>query len=173
MPAIVPNLLRTGTPHAEHAPSGEGPCGQEGQSQDTGYSPANRSTSRKYRARSQRRPRPRRPAYVYGRQARTQGFSTLLHKPSKAAKPGEIPWNDFLHAVDVMGFGIKKLYGSVWQNSPTELDVERAIQFHEPHPIPKIAFRMMKRFGRRLARALDGMGICLSWGVMYGVNRAR
>lgn len=74
-------------------------------------------------------------------------FSTLFYKPSKAAQPGEVPWNDFLHAMSVTGFGIEKLYGSAWQFTPSKLDVERTIQFHEPHPIPKIPFRMMRRYG--------------------------
>lgn len=33
-----------------------------------------------------------------------------------------------------VGFSAQKLYGSVWQFSSREDDVQRSIQFHEPHP---------------------------------------
>ncbi|PGH35131.1 hypothetical protein GX50_02053 [[Emmonsia] crescens] len=80
-------------------------------------------------------------------------FSTLFHTPSEADQPGEIPWSDFLHAMVSAGFGPVKLYGSVWQFTPTKLDVSRSIQFHEPHPRNKIPFKVARRFGRRLNRA--------------------
>ncbi|PGH00959.1 hypothetical protein GX51_05508 [Blastomyces parvus] len=80
-------------------------------------------------------------------------FSTLFHDPSREDQPGEIPWSDFLHAMVSTGFGPAKLYGSVWQFTPTKLDVLRSIQFHEPHPRSKIPFRVARRFGRRLNRA--------------------
>lgn len=68
---------------------------------------------------------------------------------SRAKSHGTI----FLHAMSVTGFGIEQLYGSAWQFTLSKLDVERTIQFHEPHPIPKIPFRIMRQCGRRLARA--------------------
>jgi hypothetical protein len=80
-------------------------------------------------------------------------FSILFHTPSQSDQPGEIPWPDFLHAMVATGFEPSKLYGSVWQFTPTKLDVERSIQFHEPHPRGKIPFRSARRFGRRLSRA--------------------
>ncbi|KAF7118920.1 hypothetical protein CNMCM5793_008556 [Aspergillus hiratsukae] len=80
-------------------------------------------------------------------------FSTLFYQPSQNAQPGEIPWNDFLHAMGSTAFTVEKLYGSVWQFTPRNLDVERSIQFHEPHPIAKIPFRIARRIGRRLNRA--------------------
>ncbi|KAF9536587.1 hypothetical protein EC957_010366 [Mortierella hygrophila] len=85
-------------------------------------------------------------------------FSTLFYKPSNIAQPGEIPWNDFLHAMSVSGFAIEKLYGSVWHFMPSKLDVERSIQFHEPHPTSKIPFKTARRFGRRLFRAYGWRG---------------
>ncbi|KAG0272108.1 hypothetical protein BGZ95_012158 [Linnemannia exigua] len=85
-------------------------------------------------------------------------FSTLFYKPSSSAQPGEIPWNDFLHAMSVTGFAIEKLYGSVWHFMPSNLDVERSIQFHEPHPTSKIPFKTARRFGRRLFRAYGWRG---------------
>jgi hypothetical protein len=85
-------------------------------------------------------------------------FSTLFYKPSSSAQPGEIPWNDFLHAMTTTGFAIEKLYGSVWHFMPSKLDVERSIQFHEPHPTSKIPFKTARRFGRRLFRAYGWRG---------------
>lgn len=80
-------------------------------------------------------------------------FRTLFYTPSASATPGEVPWTDFLHAMSSVGFLIEKLYGSVWQFQPTKLDVERGIQFHEPHPKGKIPYRHARRHGRRLQRA--------------------
>jgi hypothetical protein len=85
-------------------------------------------------------------------------FSTLFYKPSRTSQPGEVPWNDFLHAMRAAGFAVEKLYGSVWQFTPSTLDVERSIQFHEPHPSGKIAFRTARRIGRRLWRAYGWNG---------------
>ncbi|XEV01755.1 hypothetical protein FSHL1_007042 [Fusarium sambucinum] len=79
-------------------------------------------------------------------------FRTLFFNPEVTSTPGEIPWNDFLHAMGSTGFQIGKLYGSVWQFQPTNLDVERGIHFHEPHPKGKIDFKIARRQGRRLAR---------------------
>jgi hypothetical protein len=85
-------------------------------------------------------------------------FSTLFYQPSQTAQPGEIPWNDFLHAMCTTAFTVEKLYGSVWQFTPRNLDVERSIQFHEPHPIAKIPFLVARRIGRRLNRAYGWHG---------------
>lgn len=80
-------------------------------------------------------------------------FSALFYTPSQPSQPGEVIWADFLHAMISTGFAPEKLYGSVWQFTPTELDVERSIQFHEPHPSGKIPFVVARRHGRRLNRA--------------------
>ncbi|KAK5170245.1 uncharacterized protein LTR77_004831 [Saxophila tyrrhenica] len=85
-------------------------------------------------------------------------FRTLFYTPSLSATPGEVPWTDFLHALASTGFKPEKLYGSVWQFQPTNLDVERSIQFHEPHPNPKLPYRTVRRFGRRLERAYGWFG---------------
>lgn len=87
-----------------------------------------------------------------------KAFHTLSFWPSHTAQPGEAPWNDFLHAMESAGFACEKLYGSVWQFTPSSLDVERSIQFHEPHPAGKIPFRRVRRFGRRLNRAYGWRG---------------
>ncbi|KAG0023392.1 hypothetical protein BGZ82_010754 [Podila clonocystis] len=85
-------------------------------------------------------------------------FSTLFHQPSTSSQPGEIPWNDFLYAMAATGFAIEKLYGSVWHFTPSRLDIERSIQFHEPHPTNKIPFKIARGFGRRLFRTYGWKG---------------
>jgi len=85
-------------------------------------------------------------------------FSTLFHNPAEANQPGELPWADFLHAMAQTGFDVEKVYGSVWQFTPTKVDVERSIQFHEPHPLGRIPYRIARRHGRRLNRAYGWTG---------------
>ncbi|KPI41029.1 uncharacterized protein AB675_8031 [Cyphellophora attinorum] len=97
------------------------------------------------------------PAFKVGARA-LRVFKNLFHTPSLTAAPGEIDWADFLHALASIGFGAEKLYGSVWQFNPTRIDVDRAIQFHEPHPSGKIPFFAARRHGRRLNRAYGWHG---------------
>ncbi|OOF91998.1 hypothetical protein ASPCADRAFT_409080 [Aspergillus carbonarius ITEM 5010] len=85
-------------------------------------------------------------------------FRTIFFNPALMSTPGEVPWNDFLHAMTSVGFTVMKLYGSVWQFQPTRLDVERSIQFHEPHPRGKLPFTTARRYGRRLHRAYGWFG---------------
>ncbi|PVH94037.1 hypothetical protein DM02DRAFT_603094 [Periconia macrospinosa] len=85
-------------------------------------------------------------------------FRTLFYTPTLNATPGEVSWTDFLHAMAATGFAPEKLYGSVWQFSPSGLDVERSIQFHEPHPTGKLSYRVVRRYGRRLNRAYGWEG---------------
>ena len=80
-------------------------------------------------------------------------FSTLFYKPSRTSQPGEVPWNDFLHGMRATGFAVEKLYGSVWQFTPSTLDVERSIQFHEPHP-----------------RCEDSIQDCTSYGLAFDAS---
>jgi hypothetical protein len=93
-------------------------------------------------------------------------FKTLFFTPSVTSTPGEVAWSDFLYAMVSMGFVPEKLYGSVWQFSPDpdKLDVDRSIQFHEPHGAnTKILYRIARRHGRRLNRAYgwDGSSFIL------------
>ncbi|KAK3691625.1 hypothetical protein LTR37_018504 [Vermiconidia calcicola] len=97
-------------------------------------------------------------------------FRTLFYTPSVTATPGEVVWTDFLHAMVSTGFVPEKLYGSVWQFSPTKLDVERSIQFHEPHPAGKLPYRTARRFGRRLERAYGWFGGMFVLGEKYLEN---
>jgi hypothetical protein len=85
-------------------------------------------------------------------------FKTIFFTPSTSSQLGEIAWGDFLHAMSSIGFMAKKLYGSAWQFTPTKLDVECSIQFHEPHPSGKIPFTTARRHGRRLNRAYGWHG---------------
>jgi hypothetical protein len=85
-------------------------------------------------------------------------FTTLFHQPNQSSQPGSIPWADFLHAMATTGFQPEKLYGSVWQFTPTTRDVDRSILFHEPHPGSRIPFRTARRMGRRLQRAFGWEG---------------
>ncbi|KAI1264069.1 hypothetical protein F5Y18DRAFT_392433 [Xylariaceae sp. FL1019] len=85
-------------------------------------------------------------------------FRTIFFDPAASTTAGEVPWRDFLHAMDSIGFTAQKLYGSVWHFQPTRLDVERSIQFHEPHPQVKIPFLVARRHGRRLSREYGWYG---------------
>ncbi|PMD34550.1 hypothetical protein L207DRAFT_588074 [Hyaloscypha variabilis F] len=85
-------------------------------------------------------------------------FNTLFFTPGATGNVGEVPWIDFLRAMTSTGFAAQKLYGSIWQFTPTKLDVERSIQFHEPHPEVKIRFSVARRMGRRLTRAYGWHG---------------
>lgn len=91
-------------------------------------------------------------------------FNTLFYNPSTTSRPGEVPWTDFLHAMRSAGFGIEKLYGSVWQFTLSD-DINgrvgastRGILFHEPHPHSKIPFWGAREHGRRLTRAYGWSG---------------
>ncbi|KAF9880965.1 hypothetical protein CkaCkLH20_01115 [Colletotrichum karsti] len=79
-------------------------------------------------------------------------FNTLFFNPSTSSSPGEIAWTEFLHAMQSIGFHMEKLYGSAWKFTPTKVDVESSIQFHEPHPSSKLPFVWARRMGRRLNR---------------------
>ncbi|KAI5919459.1 hypothetical protein F4810DRAFT_505420 [Camillea tinctor] len=85
-------------------------------------------------------------------------FRVLFYNPTIHTTPGEVAWNDFLYAMASVGFSAQKLYGSVWHFQPSNLDVERSIQFHEPHPSGKIPFLFARRYGRRLNRSYGWLG---------------
>lgn len=85
-------------------------------------------------------------------------FRIIFFNPNTSTTPGEVAWNDFLHALVSTGFAAQKLYGSVWHFEPRTLDVERSIQFHEPHPKGKLSFYTARRYGRRLNRAYGWSG---------------
>jgi len=54
----------------------------------------------------------------------------------------------------------------IWQFNHSTLDVERSIQFHEPHgSVTKIPFRTARRIGRRLNR------VCGWHGAMFAFEK--
>ncbi|KAF9762069.1 hypothetical protein IL306_003567 [Fusarium sp. DS 682] len=85
-------------------------------------------------------------------------FRSLFHNPDNTSMPGEVAWNDFLHALISVGFAAEKLYGSVWQFLPASLEANASIHFHEPHPKGKLPFVIAKRYGRRLNRTYGWTG---------------
>jgi hypothetical protein len=92
-------------------------------------------------------------------------FATMFHVPSanEQQNTGEISWSEFLYSMKMIGFSVEKLYGSSWQFEPDTIDLQRSIQFHEPHPRAKIWFWLLKNFGRRLHRYVitsDAMETC-------------
>jgi len=58
-----------------------------------------------------------------------------------------LPVHLILSAMLATGFSPAKLYGSVWQFTPTRLDLERSIQFHGLHPSGKWALEMQGELG--------------------------
>lgn len=91
-------------------------------------------------------------------------FGLLFFVPSVSAQPGECAWTEFLHAMHKVGFVIEKLYGSMWQFTPSQaggdpgVGGKRSLLFHEPHPHSKIPFQHARMFGRRLHRAYGWSG---------------
>jgi hypothetical protein len=80
-------------------------------------------------------------------------FKTIFHVPS--SELGEIPkavkWDDFKRVMVRVGFTAEKLQGCACQFMPmSSTNVERSIQFHEPHPNSDVPFMLARRLGRRL-----------------------
>ncbi|KAF5696500.1 C2H2 C2HC zinc finger [Fusarium globosum] len=97
------------------------------------------------------------PIFVVDRRA-LKTFRILFYDPDVTSTPGEVPWNDFLHALTSVGLAAEKLYGSVWQFSPYTLEANGSIHFHEPHPHNKVPFVIARRHGRRLHRTYGWTG---------------
>ncbi|KAF4445028.1 hypothetical protein FACUT_230 [Fusarium acutatum] len=53
------------------------------------------------------------PVFKVDRRA-LKTFRILFYDPDATSAPGEVPWNDFLHALTSVGLAAEKLYGSVW-----------------------------------------------------------
>jgi len=79
-------------------------------------------------------------------------LAALFHSHSTCDQRGEIPWKDFLHTMTLLNFEAEKLYGSVWQFTPTMGTVRRGVHVHEPHPSSKIPFYIARSIGQRLSR---------------------
>ena len=80
-------------------------------------------------------------------------FSILFNNPDDHELPGEVSWNDFLHALSSAGFSVEKQRGSAWLFMPPLVEGWHPIIFHEPHPSSKIPIHVALRHGRRLMRS--------------------
>lgn len=91
---------------------------------------------------------------IYVSSRSIKALRTIFHNPSSTHAPGELPWIDFIHIMTDAGFIAEKLYGSAWNfKPPAGSSFTRSIQFHEPHPIKKLAYYVAREYGRRLWRA--------------------
>ncbi|KAF5689129.1 C2H2 C2HC zinc finger [Fusarium denticulatum] len=97
------------------------------------------------------------PVFKVDRRA-LKTFRNLFYDPDVTSTPGEVAWNEFLHALTSVGLAAEKLYGSVWQFSPHTLEASGSIHFHEPHPHNKAPFVIARRHGRRLYRTYGWTG---------------
>jgi hypothetical protein len=67
------------------------------------------------------------------------------------------------------GLSVEKMQGSAWKFSLGSDTMERPIQFHEPHPDPKLRSSWARRYGTRLERAygwsvhMAGLAIASDW----------
>jgi hypothetical protein len=85
-------------------------------------------------------------------------FRTMFYNPEVTSTPGEVIWKDLLHAMTSTGlFSVEKRGGSAWQFHRIDDDVRR-VQFHEPHPDPKLPFEEARHYGRLLYRAYGWEG---------------
>ncbi|KAH7230037.1 hypothetical protein BKA59DRAFT_488931 [Fusarium tricinctum] len=111
-----------------------------GQSEKMGQDPSSRSVQSKTKVKT--KGVDNQPTFAVDARV-LKVFRTLFFNPEVTSTPGSVPWHDFLYSMASTGFRIEKLYGSVWQFSPTSLDVERSIHFHEPHPRVRFLLRLL------------------------------
>lgn len=84
-------------------------------------------------------------------------FRSLFYNPEGAARPGEVEWKDFQHALSAAGLTGKRMKGISWQFSTVseEQHQKKCVQFHEPHGGAKLRSREVKKYGRRLRHVFD------------------
>ncbi|KAK2695453.1 hypothetical protein QWA68_006481 [Fusarium oxysporum] len=97
------------------------------------------------------------PVFKVDRRA-LKKFRILFYDPDVNSTPGEVPWNDFLHALTSVGFAAVKLYSSVWRFSPYTLEANGSIHFHEAHSHNTVPSVIARRHGRRLYRTYGWTG---------------
>jgi hypothetical protein len=89
-------------------------------------------------------------------QRTSKALGALFHIPDSKGHQTELNWTEMLHAMTRTGFAAEKLYGSIWQFTPTDnlefTGTTRSIQFHEPHPQNSLPYWKARRLGRRLTR---------------------
>ncbi|KAI1143396.1 hypothetical protein F5Y05DRAFT_151795 [Hypoxylon sp. FL0543] len=82
-------------------------------------------------------------------------FNVLLFDGPDASQLGEVSWNDFVHAMQDMGFAPMKLYAFAWLFEPIDKfdSTDEPIVFMEPYQTGKLTYLAAKHYGRRLTRA--------------------
>jgi hypothetical protein len=80
-------------------------------------------------------------------------FKALFSMPNDGELPRKIRWDQVVAALTKLGFTAEKLHGSAWQFTPRKLELNRGIQFHEPHPDGEVPLTLARYYGRRLNRA--------------------
>ncbi|CAH0044960.1 unnamed protein product [Clonostachys solani] len=85
-------------------------------------------------------------------------FRTVFYNPNVTSTPGMLAWTDFVYAMTSTGlFSAEKSQGSAWQFHRVDSNL-RGVQFHEPHPDPKLPFETARHYGRRMHRAYGWVG---------------
>ena len=71
-----------------------------------------------------------------------EAFVFLFPAPARdfvAGTRGELPWVDFLHAMERTGFALEKLHGSAWQFTPAAAAADRPGGRGAADPVPRAA----------------------------------
>lgn len=89
---------------------------------------------------------------------RSRPSASSSSTPNVTSMPCEVASPGFLHVMTLAGILAEKLYGCVWQFKPTQLDVERGIQFHEPHPPGRLLFTVARQHRQKLNQAYGRFG---------------
>ncbi|CAI6332881.1 unnamed protein product [Periconia digitata] len=79
-------------------------------------------------------------------------FRALFYTPSVSESPGDVAWNDFLHAMVSTGFQPEKFYCGVSHFTPKQCGGDRGIFFNEPFPSGKLKYPVVRRYERRSNR---------------------
>jgi len=101
------------------------------------------------------------PRFTVGKKTQ-HTFSTIFFQPSASSHPGEVPWTEFLSAMNTIGFSPEKVYGSAWRFTPREGEVSlrQSSQLISTSRIPRgnLRFEVARNYGRRLTRdyGIDG-----------------
>lgn len=85
-------------------------------------------------------------------------FRSIFHARNSNVHQGELDFKEFRCAMRAIGFGMEKLYGSVWHFTPIKLHVNKSFHVHEPHPDSKFTFVMARNIGRRLTHTYGWTG---------------
>ncbi|KAH7392255.1 hypothetical protein DE146DRAFT_757987 [Phaeosphaeria sp. MPI-PUGE-AT-0046c] len=81
--------------------------------------------------------------------------ASTINRVSLEARRDVMFYLTYLNAVvskheSKLGFFAAKLHGSVWQFTPSKLDLKRIIQFHKLHPDGEVPLALTRRYGDRL-----------------------